>query len=155
MSTEQSLSASVHLTDSSHVVTTPTSPSHLSLDEPEITITRDNLVHLLSHYGVRPLVSKIMGQHTSKPSQAAAATDALKVVVELSREVRELIEILAGVITGRDALDGYGSDWMGSGVQSEGEGSERGEGLQKDLAELLEAKLVIARQGEGNKESSV
>lgn len=107
-------------------------------------------MHLLSHYGVRPLVSKLMSQHTSKPSQAAAATDALKLVVELSREVRELIEILAGEITGRDALDGYGSDWMGSGAQSEG--SERGDGLQEDLAELLVARLVIARQGEGNKE---
>lgn len=61
-----------------------------------------------------------MDQHTTQAAKTAAANDVLKMAVELSRELREMIDMLSSEITGKEALDGYGSDWAVSGDEGDG-----------------------------------
>lgn len=101
----------------------PASSTHLSpAQSSDFTITRVNFTYLLHQYGgVRPLFSKLMDQYTTQAHKTAAANDVLKMALELSREIREMIDMLSSEIRGNDAQDNYGSDWAVSGDEDEGD----------------------------------
>lgn len=80
-----------------------------------------------------------MDQYTTQANKTAAANDVLKIAVDLSRELREMIDMLSREIRGNDALDNYGSDWAVSG--DEGEGGGRGSVVELEV-EIMAAEAT-------------
>lgn len=83
-----------------------------------------------------------MEQYTTQANKTAAANDVLKIAVDLSRELREMIDMLSREIRGNDAPDNYGSDWAVSG--DEGEGGGRGSVVE------LEVEIMAAESTTGD-----